>query len=222
MEYVGIDLHESQICLLTETGEVMERRLVRTATKDRFHRGAGETQVPCGELDGASDRGSHHLLVPPHAQTITAIADIAPSRCFGRQVSDAREAHRPELGHEFVRKKRRRPGLTHLGGASRKRGDQRRLVRRPSRLGQHEAESDFARCGHGQHEPQRQAQGGLREVLADARCPSDWNGRLGRAARHGARVIPRAVLPGGAEALVFPPGGAPRGGVSSPGARGTR
>ncbi len=29
MEYVGIDLHkkESQICLLTETGEVMERRI---------------------------------------------------------------------------------------------------------------------------------------------------------------------------------------------------
>ena len=29
MEYVGIDLHkkESQICLLTETGEVLERRI---------------------------------------------------------------------------------------------------------------------------------------------------------------------------------------------------
>jgi hypothetical protein len=29
MEYVGIDLHkkESQICLLTETGEVIERRI---------------------------------------------------------------------------------------------------------------------------------------------------------------------------------------------------
>ena len=29
MEYVGIDLHkkESQICLLTEAGEVMERRI---------------------------------------------------------------------------------------------------------------------------------------------------------------------------------------------------
>jgi hypothetical protein len=29
MEYVGIDLHkkEGQICLLTETGEVIERRL---------------------------------------------------------------------------------------------------------------------------------------------------------------------------------------------------
>ena len=55
MEYVGIDLHkkESQICLLTETGEVIERGAVRP------------------------DAGVQRLRTVPRVRPVTAVAFVA-------------------------------------------------------------------------------------------------------------------------------------------------
>jgi hypothetical protein len=73
MEYVGIDLHkkESQICLLTETGEVIERR-IRTEPP-RFAEVLGGRRrpgsgPPCRRDSGGGSLGSFRGCLVPSAK----------------------------------------------------------------------------------------------------------------------------------------------------------
>ena len=79
MEYVGIDLHkkESQICLLTETGEVMERR-IRTEPQ-RF-----------AEVLGGGAR-----WVTDVARAVAMLPTCARRRPIGRRRSPGRRGSHP-------------------------------------------------------------------------------------------------------------------------------
>ncbi len=81
MDHIGLDLHkrESQICLLAEGGELIERRIpYRTPAFRRGTRRASAGPGPAGILDGERIRGCKGLgyLASPsigtHSQSLSA------------------------------------------------------------------------------------------------------------------------------------------------------